>query len=48
MKLEELSDAELGRIVREGPLWHLLLEMEGETSAARLNQRGTSETKNYT
>ena len=28
MVLEDLSDAELGRIVREGPLWPMLIQME--------------------
>ena len=28
MSLNDLSDSELGRIVREGPLWPILLRME--------------------
>jgi hypothetical protein len=28
--LKDLSDAELGRIVRDGPLWPMLLEMENK------------------
>jgi hypothetical protein len=28
MSLEDLSDAELGQIVREGALWPILLNME--------------------
>lgn len=28
MKLQNLSDAELGRIVRQSPLWNILLKME--------------------
>ncbi len=30
MKLNDLTDAELGAIVREGPLWPILLEMENK------------------
>ncbi len=32
MKLQNLSDAELGRIVRESPLWKILLNMEEKES----------------
>ncbi len=35
MGLRDLTDAELGRIVRDSPLWHILLQREDETKDDR-------------
>jgi len=40
MALQDLSDAELGHIVRSGSLWPILLEMEKGQEAAGNGENG--------
>lgn len=47
MALEDLSDSELGRIVREGALWPILLEMEKKNEEKAATDSRSAAGKQY-